>query len=86
MATVIGIADDTSGFGVVGKGIVGINGVAFGPLAAISGVNGLNFVEFPQIFGFSQPSRSSNCKLGSDSSGGLGLVWERIFMIPSASA
>jgi hypothetical protein len=42
--------------------------------------------EFPQMFGPSQPSSSSICRFGSGSSGGLGLIWERTFLIPSASA
>jgi hypothetical protein len=42
--------------------------------------------EFPQNFGPSQPSSNSNCRLGGDFSGAPGLVCERTFLIPSASA
>jgi hypothetical protein len=52
---------------------------------SVINVKGL-YQEFPQISGASQASSSSNCRLGGGFCSGLGVVCERIFLIPSASA
>jgi hypothetical protein len=49
-------------------------------------VNAVFFQEFPQNFWPSQPNGSSNWELGRGFPGGLRVVCERIFLIPSASA
>jgi L-lactate dehydrogenase complex protein LldE len=54
--------------------------------ALLSKVKGLVLQEFPQIFGASQPNSNANCRLGGAGSDGPGLVWERIFLMPSARA